>query len=81
MMYFDFSTNKFIKAKGFGHEITVTKQGEPLVVLENGEIFLKRGSDLLKINGFARDITASKDNDVWIVGEEKVNGGYEVYKG
>jgi hypothetical protein len=46
LMYFDFSTNKFVKAKGFGHELTVTKNGEPLVALENGEIFLKKGADL-----------------------------------
>ena len=46
LMYYDFSTDRFLKATGYGHEITVTSQGQPLVTLENGEIFLKRGSDL-----------------------------------
>ncbi len=80
-MYFDFSDNKFVKAKGFGHEITVNSTGEPIVALENGDIIHKRGAELLKLNGFARDISVSSDNDIWIVGEEKVTGGYEVFRG
>ena len=60
-MYFDFSSEKFMKAKGFGKEIAVNSLGEPIIVLENGEIVHKVRSDMIKImfNGYARDISVS----------------------
>lgn len=59
IMYYDFTTEKFIKAKGMGSEIAITGSGEPVMVLENGEMVLKRGSELTKLNGYARAISVS----------------------
>jgi len=81
VMYYDFSTEKFIKSRGMGLEIAVTSTGEPLMALENGELILKREGELIKLNGYARDLSVTKQDDVWIVSSEKIVGGYEVYKG
>ena len=32
------------------------------------------------MTGFAKDISISKQDDIWIVSEDKVHGGYEVYR-
>ena len=80
-MYYDFASQKFMKANGFGTDLSVTRNGEPIIVLENGEIVLRKGREMVKINGFARDVSATVNNEVWIVSEEKIAGGYEIYKG
>lgn len=81
LMYYDFANQQFIKSNGFGTDLSVTRNGEPIIVLENGEIVLKKGRELQKINGFARDISVTKSDDLWIISENKVLGGFEVYKG
>ena len=38
LMYFDFANEKFIKAKGFGKALAVASNGNPVFILENGEL-------------------------------------------
>lgn len=80
-MYFDFATQKFMKANGLGSELTVDKNGEPILVLENGEIVHRQGRDMHKLNGYAKDISITKNDDIWICSSEIVPGGFIVYKG
>lgn len=80
-MYYDFNTSKFIKTKGLGLNLAITSTGEPLMVLENGEIFLRKDGELVKINGFAKNLSIAQDGHVWIISGESANGGFEVHKG
>lgn len=70
-----------MKATGFGSELSVCRNGEPVLILENGEIVLRKGRDFQKLNGYAKDVSVTKNDDIWIVSDEKVAGGYIVYKG
>eukprot|EP00347_Sterkiella_histriomuscorum_P019519 403341323 len=81
LMYYDFANSKFVMTNGFGSEISVGRNGEPVIILENGEIVLKKGRDMQKINGYAKDVAVTKNDEIWIVSEEKVSGGFQVFKG
>lgn len=46
IMYYDFINQQFIKTSGFGSELAVCRNGEPILVLENGEIVMRKGRDM-----------------------------------
>ncbi|CDW80817.1 UNKNOWN [Stylonychia lemnae] len=81
IMYYDFSSQKFMKVNGFGQQIAVTRNGEPLIVLENGEVILRKGREIQKINIFATNVSITRLDELWAVSASKVDGGYQIYKG
>ena len=88
LMCYDFSHDKFLSSHCLGgSDLSVDASGHPLVVLENGELIFKQGAELQQItdaqsntNVYARDVGIGGDA-VWIVGEQKNEGGYAVFRG
>jgi hypothetical protein len=80
LMFYDFSNQKFVKSRGFGKEISVLSDGQPITVFENGELAYKHGSEILKLGVSAKAVSSTRSDDIWIVSEEKVEGGFQVYK-
>lgn len=75
-MYYDFANSKFVRANGFGSKITLTTHGEPIVALENGEIYFAKRKEMLKVNGTARELSMSSTDDLWMISNVKESGGY-----
>ncbi|NVJ93598.1 MAG: hypothetical protein HWE34_18175 [Methylocystaceae bacterium] len=68
------------KLSGLLRNIDVRKDGSPVGVNSEGDVFAFVNNNWTQLAGKASDIGVGANDATWIVGVNKINGGYEILK-
>ncbi|WP_417794480.1 tectonin domain-containing protein [Terasakiella pusilla] len=68
------------KLNGALLHIDVRKDGMPVGINSEGKIYAFVNNDWRQLPGLASDVGVGANDDTWIIGTEKTNGGFEIMK-